>query len=387
MPKTKDWPSIYSCKFLEAGIVSYKDSAGGIALISKETIDAMLPTFIGKPVIIQHQDATPENFSKLAVGYVTGCRFCPEDGWFYADFILIDDEAKKCVDQAGYSVSCAYNVLDTADGGLWHDIEYDGEITEGSFTHLALVEQPRYEGSKITKQLPAMLINGKVAIYQNMKQEESEMFKIFKKENEKKEDFSNLHVAVNGKDVPLTELIASYVQNNKNDKKDPEKSELTFAKDDDVVDVNGEKVSVKDLKNSYMKANDKNGANTDPGKEEAGQKGNKVEAKENTGKDTKDNTQSEDEMKEFARGVVKDKPGNIAETVDDSVVIKKNEKDDDDKDNKENSKKKSNEYFVELQNAGKQYNDDDTGPATTMGKTRQERASERHAKLSGNKSK
>ena len=185
----QDWPEAYSCKFLEAGIVSYEDSDAGIALVKKETIDKMASSFIGKPVCINHQKITPENYHELRkkgliVGNVMGVRFNSADGWFYADFIVDTDEAKDLIDNKGYSVSCAYDVVDVKEGGLWHDIKYDGEITEGSFTHLALVDSPRYEESKITKQLPAMLVNGKAA-HVSINQEEYEMniFKFKKKEN------------------------------------------------------------------------------------------------------------------------------------------------------------------------------------------------------------
>ena len=65
----KEWASIYSCSFLEQGLVSYEDSGAGVALLRKETIDRMLNSILGKPVIIDHLDATPENFAEMAVGY------------------------------------------------------------------------------------------------------------------------------------------------------------------------------------------------------------------------------------------------------------------------------------------------------------------------------
>ena len=37
LKNAKEWPEVYSCKFIEAGIVSYEDSDAGIALLKKET--------------------------------------------------------------------------------------------------------------------------------------------------------------------------------------------------------------------------------------------------------------------------------------------------------------------------------------------------------------
>lgn len=136
---SKEWPSVFSCKFLEAGIVSYEDSDSGIALLKKETIDKMAPSFIGRPVLINHKKVDPGNFKEHAVGYVINVRFNPDDAWFYSDFIVTDDEARALIEKENYSVSCAYEVLDSKEGGLWHDIKYDGEITNGSFTHLSLI--------------------------------------------------------------------------------------------------------------------------------------------------------------------------------------------------------------------------------------------------------
>lgn len=144
----KEWASIFSCSFLEQGLVSYEDSGAGVALLRKETIDRMLNSILGKPVIIDHQDATPENFAEMAVGYVSDAFFNPDDGWFHCKFVLIDDEAKAMASK-GFSVSCAYDVKATAGGGEWHAIPYDEEITDGAFTHLALVASPRYEACKI----------------------------------------------------------------------------------------------------------------------------------------------------------------------------------------------------------------------------------------------
>jgi hypothetical protein len=301
----------------------------------------MSHTFIGKPVIINHQNATPENYTKLAVGYVTAVRFCPEDAWFYADFIVTDEKAKKCIEEEGYSVSCAYNVLDVKEGGLWHDIKFDGEIVEGSFTHLALVENPRYEESKITKQLPAMLVNGKSAHYVEQK-EENEMFKIFKKkEAEKQEDFTSLHVAINGKEIPVTDLIKSYVENKKNEKK-----EIRMAADEDIVDIDGNAVSIADLKADYAmkKQNEK--------KEEEVKKDEEKKANE------KEKELEKEEKKEIEEGMNE----------------KEEEKKEEKKEEKENSKKEGNKYFAQLENAGKTFVEENENVANLLPLTRSERA-------------
>lgn len=144
----KEWPAKYSCRFWEPGVVSYEDVGAGVALLQKETMDKMIPSFIGKPVIIDHDDLNPGNFKEHAVGYISDVKYNEKDGWYYADFILTDDEAKRKV-QNGYSVSCGFDATNTGPGGEWHAVKYNEEITDGVFEHMALVTNPRYEGSKI----------------------------------------------------------------------------------------------------------------------------------------------------------------------------------------------------------------------------------------------
>jgi len=144
----KSWPKSYSCNFLEAGAVSYEDVKQGVALLKKESMDTWIQSFVGKPVIIDHQDVDPSNFKKAAVGYITRVWFEPADGWFWCEFIITDDAGHEAI-KDGYSVSCSFDVVNTAGGGEWHAIKYNEEIIQGAGLHLALVTTPRYEDCRI----------------------------------------------------------------------------------------------------------------------------------------------------------------------------------------------------------------------------------------------
>ncbi len=366
---SKDWPEVYSCKFLEAGIVSYEDSGAGIALLKKETIDKMAHTFIGRPVIIDHQNVTPENYEKVAVGYVTNVRFSPEDAWFYADFIITDDKARALIDEQGYSVSCAYNVLDVAEGGLWHDIKFDGEITDGSFTHLALVNSPRYEDSKITKQLPAMLVNGKAAHYLNNKEEgKMSIFKLFKKQENTKQEDAPIHVALNDKAVPLADVLL-YCLNGK---------ALTFegysasndaqkyvAQDSDIVDMNGNTVTIGELKACYHMKSENEKKNSDDEKKKEEEAKNAKEEEEKKKEEEAKNAKEEEEKKAKEE---EEKKNAAAEEE------KKKEEE------KQNSKARSDKFFLELSNANKSFDALENESSTPAPKTRAERAAAFRAK-------
>lgn len=145
----KTWARPFVSCFIEPGVVSYEDSGAGIALLTKETIDKFLYTMKGRPVIIEHKEnVTPRNMLDDAVGWVTDAYYEPEDGKYYCKGIIFEREAMDMVDD-GCSVSCAYQVLDTKAGGTKNAVEYNEEITDGEYTHLALVDNPRYDSSYI----------------------------------------------------------------------------------------------------------------------------------------------------------------------------------------------------------------------------------------------
>lgn len=164
----KGWPEFYTCNFLEPGLVSYEDSGAGIAMLRKETILKMLPTFMGKPVVIDHKDVTPKDFENHAVGYITKVWYDDYCNWAMCNFILTDDKAKEKV-ATGYSVSCAYDNVVVGPGGEKNAIKYDEEIIDGIGNHLALVTTPRYEEAKISPCM--MLVNSKKATVKPFKNE------------------------------------------------------------------------------------------------------------------------------------------------------------------------------------------------------------------------
>ena len=145
----KHWPEFYECNFLEQGLVSYEDVGQGIALLKKETIDKMLPSFIGKPVIDKrHRDISPDNYEQFAVGYIIDIWFDAATGWYRCKFILTDPKARESIEN-GYGVSCSFKVSGVGAGGEWHALKYSEEIVEGEGEHLAIVDTPRYEECRI----------------------------------------------------------------------------------------------------------------------------------------------------------------------------------------------------------------------------------------------
>ena len=147
----KQWPGLYQANFLTPGVCSYEDVKQGKALLKKEAIDKFVQNFIGKPVVIKHQNVDTGNYEDLAVGYITEVWFNEKDAWYYCKFLITKDEGRKEIEEEGCSVSCAYDVLDTKGGGEYLAVKYDEEILDGMPNHLALVDTPRYEDARITK--------------------------------------------------------------------------------------------------------------------------------------------------------------------------------------------------------------------------------------------
>ena len=148
---TADLPSgkKFKSRFIQPGLAGYPQQYGNV-LITKESLDKFVNTLEGKPVIINHQEVTTKNVADIEVGRVHNVWFNEEDGWYWCDGVLTSQNAIDLIND-GYSVSCSYNVSDFTDkGGTVNNIKYDMEFLDGVFTHLAIVNNPRYEDAEIT---------------------------------------------------------------------------------------------------------------------------------------------------------------------------------------------------------------------------------------------
>lgn len=145
---SKDWAKVYrASNFIEKGVCEYANER---VYLSKETLLRACQSMKGRPVIIDHTTGiTPENMQQYAVGYVVEAD-CSLDNSAALDcrFVVFDDEGKAVIAE-GYSVSCAYKPKAFGPGGTWHNVPYDREIIDLEFTHLALVQNPRYEDAKV----------------------------------------------------------------------------------------------------------------------------------------------------------------------------------------------------------------------------------------------
>lgn len=238
-----DYPKLLTVQsFMVGGLVSYEDTGDGVFLLRKETLDKMMPTIEGRPVVIGHQPITLKNLEDKAVGYVTKGWFNTETGQFDCEILIKDSDVYDDIKNGNNKVSSAYQVTDLGDGGKYLGQDYEAEILDGTFTHLAIVDNPRYPDAKI-------LINSLNG--------EKEMG-LFNKNNDDK-----------------LEITAS-----------------------DTIEFNGNEYSIGELVNSYILHNEDEEENEDEKRDEEEEKTNKRNAcKRNEDKDDKDNEDEDEEKK------------------------------------------------------------------------------------------
>lgn len=257
-------PKSYKCRFIQPGIISYDDQKQGTVLVDKNVLDSMAKTFRNCPVIFvpnQHDDSDKSNsfdFSDMsknpASGLVTGIPFWGEDGWQWVEFTVWDENAIKAIEN-GYSVSCAYIPDETKEGGEWHQIPYDEEVTNGHYIHMAIVARPRYEGSRIFANSKGghgimALFGMKKNTEPPKKEEQGKAPEVQGAEGKKDEpvmiNAENTTIDMNGTKVPLYEMIEAYQMKHGDENLPPELQD-----DDTIVLPDGTKVTVADLKAEY----------------------------------------------------------------------------------------------------------------------------------------
>ena len=200
-----DYPKLLTVQsFMVGGLVSYEDTGDGVFLLRKETLDKMMPTIEGRPVVIGHQPITLKKLEDKAVGYVTKGWFNTETGQFDCEILIKDSDVYDDIKNGNNKVSSAYQVTDLGDGGKYLGQDYEAEILDGTFTHLAIVDNPRYPDAKI-------LINSLNG--------EQEMGLFNKNNDEKLEITASDTIEFNGNVYSIGELVNSYILHNEDEEK------------------------------------------------------------------------------------------------------------------------------------------------------------------------
>lgn len=237
----------YRAYYIEPGLADYTAEGVGLVLVQKPALDKMNPTFVGMPVVnFEHTDLEPDELFDLdaaqidefADGVVAATGYDPDTGWYFADMMIWDEETQNNVDNNGYSVSCAYDVIDAASGGSYHNVDYQEEVLDGQYKHMAIVPNPRYEDAWIirnSKPTGGTAVLGKKKRRENMPKPDN---------MENTEDMDNRYVMrENGDKMPLNELVAQY----KEMKAASNAEDEELLNEEDMVEVDGEQMRIKDM--------------------------------------------------------------------------------------------------------------------------------------------
>ena len=306
------WPRSYKARHILPGLVRYDDMGeidpatqkprGMTLLLTKEAIDGMRPSFKGKPVVNwYHKPVKPEDFKKgSADGIITAAYHNAEDGWDWVEFLVWDEGTKQNCD-AGFQLSCAYVPTEIKfQPGTHNNIPYDGEIIGGTYTHMAIVKDPRYERSFI-------MCNSLGGMMKKF------LLKILGKA-EPVELANSTEIDLDGKKISLEELVNSYKAEQAETEKTALENSIKEIKDDTLIKVDGIEVSVKDLKvahsahtarlNAMAEADEKkkheaeeaekrNAAEADEKKKHEAEEAEKRNAAEKAAKDEADKAEAE----------------------------------------------------------------------------------------------
>lgn len=295
----KQEPRIFYARHIAPGVCGYEDET---VFLSEDTLRKMDKTFAGKPIYVNHQKVNLDNLQEEADGYVVESFYLPEDGSHWTKNIVVSDKGHEAIGK-GWAVSNAYIPDEFGTSGEWHNLPYDREITDAHYTHLAIVENPRYEEAMIMT--PEEFKTYKESKREQLKQLENSKtkkgekrmnWKLFdKKEKTNSEEISNTMVELsNGSTISIGEMINAVEEDLKKEKKDKCNDTL-----EEVVKVNGEDMKVGDLVKAYEKTAKKNEDEEDKEKKDAEDKDeDKKEDKKASKKNEEEDKEKEDKKNE-----------------------------------------------------------------------------------------
>lgn len=315
------YPKIFYARHIGEGVVGYNTGdKEEVFFISTDTLKKMNSSFSGKPVYLGHRDVPLSEMKQNAVGYVVESFYMPEDGKMWLKMIITDDEAFTAINE-GWAVSNAYSVKDLGNGGVWHNINYEREILEGSYEHLAIVPDPRYEEAKVftpeefksykeskKQELEAMsLLNSKDK--KNNKENKTMFFTRKEVKTSDGVDLEKVEVQLsNGTSMKLGDIV-----------KEVEAKQKETPIEEKSILVNGKEMKVSELIAAFEALNAK-----------------KNEAEDEEKKDKENEKEDKEEKEEKDNSCDKDKENESDEKED-----KENEKDEEKEEEKENKKKNS----------------------------------------------
>lgn len=311
----------YIAPLLYAGIAKYNDKNWSKVLINKH-IDDIAKAFVGSPIVEGHNQPTGDSDPSI-LGYIDKvfCNgegftlkdgtFIKPDGKYYCEFVANNGKETECeeaVKRNGF-ISTSYladEVIEPQNGEKFEyiNVPYDVEIKSVKARHVALVKAPRYEDAVIYENEKETIMEheSKVEIEKGVfisfvssaaEKGKELLANIFDNAKTKKNSLSHeeakekLEELEKHEEESIKEKDNSKKKKNNSedsargwvgDKKDREELESEEKKKensedeeemDNSIDIDGEKVSMEDLKNCWKNSKKSNEKIKENSKEEA----------------------------------------------------------------------------------------------------------------------
>ncbi len=242
------------------GLAAYQEPDGDElrVFLNEDTLRQMDPSFAGRPIFVQHVDEVEKNTDILreeADGWVINSFYNETDGKHWVRFIVVSDKAERAIAR-GLKLSNCYVPNSYGPSGTWNGLSYDKEITGAVYEHLAIVPNPRYEESVIMTPDEFKKYNEdkltELKRLSNSKEKGSSIMKFTFWKKEKVEntlDLENMMVSLpkTKREISIAKLI------NEAD----EDAHTKMAHPDHMVDVDGERMTVKRMVDCYKQAMEK----------------------------------------------------------------------------------------------------------------------------------
>lgn len=336
-------PQRYYGLHMVEGVAEYRDPGKDPyrILINENTIKSMDETFNGCPVYVHHVDGVDySNFQQEADGVVVKSFYNKSDGKHWAEFIVFTDRAEEAIKMKKWKLSNAYIPKQQISGGQWHGVDYQKEVVQGEYEHLAIVPDPRYAESII-------LTPEEFKTYNNEKEIEltrlanskgASMLSFFKKTKiENSQDLEAMSVTLPKSKVEKT--ISQLISETDEMLANPKLSNAYVCNGDERVKVGDKEMSVNDLVTKHLELS----ADSDPMHENS-----EESDKDESEKKKKDMMLEEGEKKNDSD--MDDEAMDNEKDKKDMEDCKSNESDDEKK-KEEDKKKNAKENFEKIKNA------------------------------------
>jgi hypothetical protein len=295
---------------MRRGLVKYPKET---VLVNQAALEQLAKTSYGIPVVIEHPgiQINPETIKSIPVhGRVADMHYDEKTDEWSVHFVIDTQEAVDKLNN-GWGVSTAWYGDKYGNSGTYNAIPYDRELIEGHYEHLAIVEDPRYEMAK-----GPIFYNSKKDLISEIKKDtindnsqksggSKMLFKLFRMVREEIKTNENEQFMLNiaGNEVPLANVLEEMktmeAKKNEEEKKKSEQKAKTL-NGEDLVEHNGEKISVNDLVKRYNELKKGEGEADSKKNEETEEEKKEKEAEAKKNAEAEEKKKKEEEAKENA---------------------------------------------------------------------------------------